>query len=108
DQPGWGALQDGGRVAHDPRAGRPTSGPKSHVSRFCFTLPRNFAAVAPSMMRWSHDIDRYTMCRMAMASSTTTGRFSMASKARIAHCGGLMIGTLMSEPNGPGFVMVNV
>ena len=38
----------------------------------------------------------------------TTGRFSTASKARIAHCGGLMTGTLMIEPNGPGLVIVNV
>src|SRR5207302_603509 len=97
-------------IAHqaEPRAGRPTSGPKSHVSRFCLRRPRNFAAVAPSMIRWSHDIDRYTMCRMAMASSITTGRFSTASNARMAQFGWLMIGTLMIEPNGPGFVMVNV
>ena len=48
------------------------------------------------------------MWRMAMASSITTGRFSIASNARIAHCGRLMMGTLMIEPNGPGLVIVNV
>src|SRR5205823_5996860 len=45
-----------------PRGDSPTSGPKSHVSRFCLSRPRNCAAVAPSMIRWSHDMDRYTMC----------------------------------------------
>jgi hypothetical protein len=32
----------------------------------------------------------------------------MASNARIAVSPGFMIGTLISEPYGPGFVMVNV
>ena len=81
---------------------------KSHDSRLRYSLARNCAAVAPSITRWSQLIERYTMCRMAMASSLTTGRFSTASNARIAVCGWLMIGTLMIEPNGPGFVMVNV
>ena len=46
--------------------------------------------------------------RIAIASSITTGRFSIVSNARIAVCGWLMIGTEISEPNGPGFVIVNV
>ena len=48
------------------------------------------------------------MCRMAMASSMTTGRFSIVSNARMAQLGWLMIGTLMSVPYGPGLVIVNV
>ena len=81
---------------------------KSQVSRFCFSRPRNCVAAAPSIIRWSQDIDRYTMCRIPIMSSTTTGRFSTASVARIAVSPGFMIGTLISEPNGPGLVMVNV
>ena len=43
-----------------------------------------------------------------MASSITTGRFTIASNARIAAFGMLMIGTLATDPYGPGFVIVNV
>ena len=44
-----------------------------------------------------------------MASSITTGRFSTASKRQDpASAACLMIGTESNEPNGPGFVIVNV
>ena len=48
------------------------------------------------------------MWRIAIVSSITTGRFSTVSKPRMPVCGWLMIGTEISEPNGPGFVIVNV
>ncbi len=43
---------------------------------------------------------------MAIASSTTTGRFSIAPTPRIATCGWLMIGIPNSAPKTPGFVIV--
>ncbi len=48
--------------------------------------------------------------RIAMLSpsgpSITTGRLRMASVDRIATCGGLMIGAVISVPYAPLFVMV--
>ncbi len=45
---------------------------------------------------------------MPIASSTTTGRFSMVPTPRMATCGWLMIGMPNWAPNWPGFVIVKV
>ena len=50
----------------------------------------------------------FTIDRIAMASSITTGRRTIASSERIPAFGMLMIGTLATDPYGPGFVIVNV
>src|SRR5207247_11044687 len=102
---GSGLDQPGGR-GH--RGQTPRSSAKSQVSRFCFTRARKRVASSPSMIRWSHDIERFTMLRIAIASSTMTGRFTIASNERIPAFGWLMIGTLATDPYGPGFVIVNV
>ena len=65
------------------------------------------------MTRWSNDSEKYAHVRMAMVSSPsgpviTFGRFSIAPMPRIAVVGTGMIGVPMSEPNTPGFVIVNV
>ena len=50
--------------------------------------------------------------RIAIASwpsrSTTTGRFTIASRSRIPTWGWLMIGVASTAPNWPGLVIVNV
>ncbi len=43
-----------------------------------------------------------------MASSRTTGRFSIVPMPRIATCGWLMMGVPKRLPKTPGFVTVNV
>ncbi len=48
------------------------------------------------------------MLRMAMASSRTTGRFSMVPIPRMATWGWLMIGVPKRLPKTPGFVIVKV
>ena len=64
------------------------------------------------MMRWSNEMEKYEQVRMAMLSSPRRrphlGRFSIAPTPMIATCGWLMIGVPISEPNTPGFVIVNV
>src|SRR5688572_4147130 len=85
-----------------------TSSAKSQLSRFCCTRARNRVAISPSIVRWSHDIEMFTIERIAIVSSITTGRFWIASRDRIAVLGWLMIGRLAIEPYGPGFVIVNV
>ena len=48
------------------------------------------------------------MGRMAMASSRTTGRFSIVPTARIADSGWLMMGVPNSSPKTPELVSVKV
>ena len=48
------------------------------------------------------------MPSLPSGSSTTTGRRLTPSVDRIATCGWLMIGSVISVPYGPGFVIVNV
>src|SRR6185436_6499126 len=62
--------------------------------------------VVPREGEHAHRVDRDGV--LAVGSSITTGRFLIASVARIATCGWLMIGTVNVVPNGPMFVMVNV
>ena len=64
--------------------------------------------MAPSRARWSQDRPRIVIGRMAIASSTTTGRLTIASRSRIATCGWLITGVAMIEPYWPGLVIVNV
>ena len=59
---------------------------------------RNWAARAPSSARWSQDMPRIVIGRIAIASSITTGRLTIASKSRIATCGWLITGVAMIEP----------
>src|ERR671910_156436 len=59
------------------------SSAKSHDSRLSFTRDRNRVATSPSITRWSHDIEMFTIERTAMASSITTGRLVIASKDRM-------------------------
>ena len=59
----------------------------SQFSSECLTCDMNSSATAPSMIRWSYPSDKYAMCRMPMASSITTGRFSIAPTPRMATCG---------------------
>jgi len=53
--------------------------------------PANVAPNAPSIIRWSYDIEMYIICLMAILSpcsvSITTGRFLIAPTARMATCG---------------------
>jgi len=65
---------------------------------------------APSTARWSAVSARYIIGRTAIWSfSTTTGRFKIASKARMPTFGGWMMGVPNSVvPHRPVLVMTNV
>ena len=73
----------------------------------------NWAEYAPSISRWSYEIGRNIIERIAIeslpnSSVTTTSRFTMASTSMIATCGCGMIGVPISAPKTPGFVIVKV
>src|SRR5215210_3874114 len=81
-------------------------------SRSARSAARNCAASAPSSARWSQDMQRYVMCRIAIeslpsSSVSTTGRLTTASVSRIATWGWLITGVAMIEPYPPGLVIVN-
>jgi hypothetical protein len=59
---------------------------------------RNRVAISPSIVRWSQDIEMFTIERIAIVSSITTARFWIASSERIPVFGWLMIGRLATEP----------
>ena len=80
----------------------------SQFSSVCFRCDMNSSATAPSIKRWSYPSVRYPIGLIAIASSITTGRFSMLPTPRMATCGWLMIGMPNSAPKTPGFVIVNV
>src|SRR5437660_796990 len=79
---------------------------RSRPRIFCTTRSRKRPAVRPSTMRWSNDRHRFIMARMAMASSTTTGRFTMAFMARMAACGWLITGVEVTTPKTPTLLTV--
>src|SRR5690606_31776866 len=86
---------------------------QSQFSMLCLIRLRNRTAVEPSNARWSQVRPRWPMWRMAIMSSpsgpvTTAGRLVIVSVDRIATLGTLMIGADISDPNGPGLVIVNV
>ena len=80
----------------------------SQFSSCCLMCAMNWSATAPSMRRWSKPSVRYAIGRIAIASSMTTARFSMAPTPRMPTCGWLMIGMPNCAPKTPGFVIVNV
>src|SRR5688572_5722206 len=65
------------------------------------------AEYAPSTARWSNDCASTPTGRIAIESpslvSTTTGFLRTPSVDRIATCGWLMIGAVISVPNEPEF-----
>src|SRR5215207_3710095 len=74
-----------------------------HASIRAAKLFKNVAASAPSSARWSQDMQRYIIERMAIeslpsSSVITTGRLTIASVSRIATCGWLITGVAMIEP----------
>ncbi len=68
----------------------------------------NWSARAPSIRRWSKLSEMWQMCRMAMASSITTGVLSTVPTPRMATCGWLMTGVPNRLPKLPKLVMENV
>ena len=60
------------------------------------------------MSLWSNEMQRFIIGRMAMASPSTTTRFTMRSMASIAACGWLMIGAASTVPSAPVLLSVNV
>src|SRR5687767_13111021 len=62
----------------------------SGFSRIFLKVCRNFAPVAPSTTRWSHDNVTRIICRTTTSSLLTTGFGDMAPTARIAPSGGLI------------------
>src|SRR5882724_10963048 len=85
---------------------------RSHPSSRSFKPPRKRAATAPSSARWSQDMQRLVIGLIAIdspsAPSTTTGRFTTASRSRMPTWGWLMIGVASTAPNWPGLVIVKV
>src|ERR1051326_3165780 len=80
----------------------------SGFSRIFLNVWRNFAPVAPSMTRWSHDIVTRIICRITSSLSRTTGLADIAPTARIAASGGVMTAVNSSIPNIPRLLIENV
>src|SRR5690606_20700392 len=88
----------------------------STLQRFCsrsfLTRARNAPEYAPSTARWSNDCARMPTGRIAIESpsgaSITIGFLRTPSVDRIATCGWLMIGAVISVPNEPLFEIVYV
>src|SRR5690606_40253016 len=88
----------------------------STLQRFCsrsfLTRARNAPEYAPSTARWSNDCARMPTGRIAIESpsgcSRTTGFFRTPSVDRIATCGWLMIGAVISVTNEPLLLIVYV